>query len=59
MAGGSTASQSCALQFSAGEQTATVSVHPTPTGYLIGDEPARVQRTSESDLRITIGQRHL
>ncbi|WP_129774765.1 acetyl/propionyl/methylcrotonyl-CoA carboxylase subunit alpha [Peristeroidobacter soli] len=51
--------QTRTLQFSAGEQTATVSVQYTSTGYLIGDEPARVVRTSDSDLRLTIGQRHI
>jgi 3-methylcrotonyl-CoA carboxylase alpha subunit len=52
-------SQNRTLQFSAGEQTATVSFRYTPTGYVVGDEPARVQRTSDSELRITIGQRHI
>jgi 3-methylcrotonyl-CoA carboxylase alpha subunit len=51
--------QNRTLQFSAGEQTATVSVRYTSMGYVMGDEPARVQRTSDSDLRITIGQRHI
>jgi 3-methylcrotonyl-CoA carboxylase alpha subunit len=42
--------QNRSLQFSAGY---------TPSDYLLGDEPARVQRTSDSDLRITIGSRHI
>ncbi len=51
--------QNRTLQFSAGEQTATVALHMQSSGYVIGDEPARVQHTSDSDLRITIGQRHI
>ena len=51
--------QNRTLQFSAGEQTESVSIRYTSAGYFIGNEPARVQRTSDSDLRITIGQRHI
>ncbi|MBL8267963.1 acetyl/propionyl/methylcrotonyl-CoA carboxylase subunit alpha [Steroidobacter sp.] len=47
------------LQFSVGEQTENVALRYTPTGYLIGDEPARVQRLSDASLRISLGQRHL
>ena len=51
--------QSRTLQFAAGEQTTSVALRYTPTGYVIGDEAASVRRESESDLRITIGPRHI
>jgi 3-methylcrotonyl-CoA carboxylase alpha subunit len=51
--------QNRTLQFAAGEQTASVSLRYTTTGYLIGDQPAQVQRLSASQLRINLGARHL
>jgi 3-methylcrotonyl-CoA carboxylase alpha subunit len=51
--------QNRTLQFAAGEQTANVSLRYTSTGYLIGDQPAQVLRVSPSELRITIGSRHI
>jgi 3-methylcrotonyl-CoA carboxylase alpha subunit len=51
--------QNRTLQFAAGEQTANVAIRYAPNGYLIGDETASVKRQSDSDLRITIGPRHI
>ncbi|HEY0680942.1 MAG TPA: acetyl/propionyl/methylcrotonyl-CoA carboxylase subunit alpha [Steroidobacter sp.] len=51
--------QTRTLQFAAGEQTKNVSIRYSGNGYLIGDQPASVQRLSDSDLRIDIGQRHI
>ncbi len=51
--------QNRTLQFAAGEQTSSVALRYTPNGYLIGDEAASVKRQSDSDLRITIGPRHI
>ncbi|MBM0104653.1 acetyl/propionyl/methylcrotonyl-CoA carboxylase subunit alpha [Steroidobacter sp. S1-65] len=51
--------QTRSLQFVAGEQTANVSIRYSGDGYVVGDQPAKVQRLSESDLRISIGQRHI
>ncbi|HEY0940926.1 MAG TPA: acetyl/propionyl/methylcrotonyl-CoA carboxylase subunit alpha [Steroidobacter sp.] len=50
--------QSRKLHFAAGEQTADVAVRYTSSGYVIDDEAATVQQ-SGSELRITIGQRHI
>jgi 3-methylcrotonyl-CoA carboxylase alpha subunit len=51
--------QNRTLQFAAGEQTASVRVRYLPNGYVIDDEVASVQRLSDSELRLAIGQRHI
>ncbi len=49
--------QNRTLQFTAGEQTENVSLRYTATGYLIGDELARVQRLGASELHVAIADR--
>jgi 3-methylcrotonyl-CoA carboxylase alpha subunit len=51
--------QNRTMQFSAGEQTASVALRYTTTGYLIGNEPAQVQRLSPAELRMSIGDRRI
>jgi 3-methylcrotonyl-CoA carboxylase alpha subunit len=51
--------QNRTLQFNYGDQSASIAVRYAANSYVIGDEAASVRRQSESELRITIGPRHI